>query len=135
VNHTYSVNKGCETQLLAPCFGSPTDWTPADHEQRWGATSGVVLNDDRGGWVSLDGEYGSGLSSAACPPGTPGFCKYSPHITFDAEKGVALSPETKLTIRVKNLLNHVYLITYLNAQGNHYNAGRSIDVGFEFGGH
>jgi hypothetical protein len=135
LNHTYSVNKGCETQLLAPCFGSPTDWTPADHEQRWGATSGVVLNDDRRGWVSIDGEYGSGLSSAACPPGTPGFCKYSPHITFDAEKGIALSPSTKLTIRVRNLLNHEYLITYLNAQGNHYNAGRSIDVGFEFGGH
>ena len=135
VNHTYSVNKGCETQLLAPCFGSPTDWTPADHEQRWGATSGAVLNDNRGGWVSLDGEYGSGLSSAACPPGTPGFCKYSPHITFDAEKGVAFGPDTKLTIRVRNLLNHEYRITYLNAQGNHYYAPRSIDVGFDFGGH
>src|SRR3984893_17022988 len=23
VNHTYSENKGCETELLAPCFGSP----------------------------------------------------------------------------------------------------------------
>jgi hypothetical protein len=135
VNHTYSVNKGCETQLLAPCFGSPTDWTPADHEQRWGATSGAVINDRRGGWVSLDGEYGSGLSSAACPPGTPGFCKYSPHITFDAEKGVPLGSDTRLTVRVRNLLNHVYRITYLNAQGNHYYSGRTIDVGFDFGGH
>ena len=134
LNHTYSVNKGCETQLLAPCFGSPTDWTPADHEQRWGATTGAVLNDNRGGWVSLDGEYGSGLSSAACPPGTPGFCKYSPHVTFDAEKGIALTADVKLTLRVRNLLNHEYLITYLNAQGNHYSAGRSVDVGFEFGG-
>src|ERR1700694_5069470 len=87
VKHTYAKNKGCETQLLAPCFGSPTDWTPADHEQRWGATSGLLVNDTRGGWVSLDGEYGSGLSSAGCPAGTPGFCKFSPHITFDVEKG------------------------------------------------
>jgi len=135
LNHTYSVNKGCETQLLAPCFGSPTDWTPADHEQRWGATSGAVLNNDRGGWLSLDGEYGSGLSSAACPPGTPGFCKYSPHITFDAEKGIALNSDVKLTLRVRNVLNHEYLITYLNAQGNHYYTGRSFDAGLEFGGH
>ncbi|HKW44171.1 MAG TPA: TonB-dependent receptor [Candidatus Eremiobacteraceae bacterium] len=135
INHTYSVNKGCETQLLAPCFGSPIDWTPADHEQRWGATTGILLDDARGGWISLDGEYGSGLSSAACPPGTPGFCKYSPHVTFDAEKGVALGADTKMTIRVRNLLDHEYRITYLNAQGNHYDARRSIDVGFAFGGH
>ncbi|MBV9276761.1 MAG: TonB-dependent receptor, partial [Candidatus Eremiobacteraeota bacterium] len=52
VNHTYSVNRGCETQLLAPCFGSPMDWTPADHEQRWGATAGIIQNDAHGGWLS-----------------------------------------------------------------------------------
>jgi hypothetical protein len=134
VNHTYSVNRGCETQLLAPCFGSPTDWTPADHEQRWGATGGIAMNDSHGGWVSIDGEYGSGLSSAACPPDTPGFCKYTPHITFDAEKGIALGGTTTMTIRVRNLLDHEYLITYLNAQGNHYSTKRAIDVGFQFGG-
>jgi hypothetical protein len=132
VNHTYSVNKGCETQLLAPCFGSPSDWTPADHEQRWGATSGVIANDARGGWFSLDGEYGSGLSSAACPPTTPGFCKYTPHIVFDVEKGFAIDPNVALTLRLTNLLNDHYYITYLNAQGNHYAAGRTINVGLTF---
>jgi hypothetical protein len=133
VNHTYSVNKGCETQLLAPCFGSPTDWTPADHEQRWGSTLGMVTNDARGGWFSFDGEYGSGLSSAACPPGTPGFCKYTPHITFDVERGISLTPMTKLRMRIRNLLNDEYLITYMNAQGNHYFAKRTLDVGLQFG--
>ena len=34
VNHTISLNSGCETQLLAPCFGQPLGYTPADHEQR-----------------------------------------------------------------------------------------------------
>jgi carboxypeptidase family protein len=134
VNHTYSVNRGCETQLLAPCFGSPTDWTPADHEQRWGSTTGVLLNDQRGGWFSIDGEYGSGLSSAGCSPGTPGFCKYTPHTTFDVERGLAMGPNTKLTLRVRNLFNDQYMITYLNAQGNHWFARRSFDVGFQFGG-
>ena len=133
MNHTYSVNKGCETQLLAPCFGSPTDWTPADHEQRWGATSGVIVNDQRGGWFSLDGEYGSGLSSAGCPPGTPGFCKFTPHITFDVEKGMAIGPAAAVIFRVKNLLNAQYRITYLNAQGNHYYAARAFEVGVRFG--
>jgi hypothetical protein len=133
LNHTYSVNKGCETQLLAPCFGSPTDWTPADHEQRWGSTAGVLFNDARGGWFALDGEYGSGLSSAACPPTIPGFCKYTPHTTFDVAKDIALSPTTKLTFRIRNLLNHEYLITYLNAQGNHYYTKRTFDVGLQFG--
>jgi hypothetical protein len=134
-NHTYSVNKGCETQLLAPCFGSPTDWTPADHEQRWGATSGVILNDARGGWFSIDGEYGSGLSSAACPPGTPGVCKYTPHITFDAEKAMPIGTETKAILRVRNLLNDEYRITYLNAQGNHWYTRRAVELRMQFGGH
>jgi hypothetical protein len=132
-NHTYSVNKGCETQLLAPCFGSPTDWTPADHEQRWGATAGLIAIDRRGGWFSLDGEYGSGLSSASCPPGTPGFCKRTPHTTFDLQKGLALYPGTKLTLTIQNLLNDRYFVTLLNAQGNHYAAPRTIDVGLRFG--
>ena len=132
-NHTYSVNKGCETQLLAPCFGAPTDWTPADHEQRWGATAGIVLNDARGGWFSADGEYGSGLSSAACPPGTPGFCKYTPHAVLSIEKGFALGPQTSAWLRITNLLNNRYWITLDNAQGNHYAAGRSVYAGIRFG--
>jgi hypothetical protein len=132
-NHTYSVNKGCETQLLAPCFGSPTDWTPADHEQRWGATAGVVLNNTRGGWFSMDGEYGSGLSSAGCPPGTPGYCKYTPHTIFSVEEGVALSSQTKVVARIVNLLNDHFYITYLNAQGNHWYTERAFSLALQFG--
>jgi hypothetical protein len=129
-NHTYSVNKGCETQLLAPCFGSSTDWTPADHEQRWGSTSGVILNDRRNGWLSLDGEYGSGLSSTGCGVlTTPGPCKFTPHLTFDAEKGVAFGAQSDVVVRVRNLLNDRYRVTFLNAQGNHYYTPRTIDVG------
>ncbi len=142
LTHTYSVNKGCETQLLAPCFGSSTDWTPADHDQRLDATSGFVANDRRGGWFSIDGEYGSGLSAAldaaggiTCgfpDPNTGGPCKRTPHLTFDAEKGVALHNGMALTLRVRNLLNDRYLVTYLNAQGNHFAPPREFDLGLRF---
>ncbi len=132
-NHTYSFNKGCETQLLAPCFGSPTDWTPADHMQQWGATSGAILNDARGGWFSIDGEYGSGLSSAACAPSLQTLqCAYTPHIVLDAEKGFAIGRNTALSLRVGNLLNDRYFITYENAQGNHYAQSRTITLGVRF---
>jgi len=133
VNHTYSENKGCETQLLAPCFGSPTDFTPADHEQRWGSNAAILLNNPRGGWFSMDGEYGSGLSSAGCPAGTTGYCKYTPHIVFSAEQGIALGRETTLTARVVNLLNDHFYVTYLNAQGNHYYTGRAVSLSLQFG--
>ena len=133
VSHTYSVNKGCETQLLAPCFGSPTEWTPADHEQRWGITSGALINDRHNGWLAIDSEYGSGLSSAICQPGTPGFCKRTPHVTFDTEKGIGLGRDSALTLRVRNLLNDRYFVTLLNAQGNHYAAPRTFDLGIKFG--
>ncbi|HZT13634.1 MAG TPA: carboxypeptidase regulatory-like domain-containing protein [Candidatus Baltobacteraceae bacterium] len=129
LNHTYSVNKGCETQLLAPCFGSPTDWTPADHEQRWGATAGIVVNSLRGNWFSADSEYGSGLSSSACAPAA-GFCKYTPHTVFDAEEGLRLSDVSAVVVRVQNLLNDRYFVTYFNAQGNHVYAPRTISVEF-----
>ncbi|MBV9277585.1 MAG: TonB-dependent receptor [Candidatus Eremiobacteraeota bacterium] len=132
VNHTYSVNRGCETQLLAPCFGSPTDWTPADHEQRWGATAGIIQNDAHGGWLSGDLEYGSGLSSASCPSGTPGFCKRTPHITVDAERAWRFSPSATALLRVRNLLNDRYFVTLQNAQGNHYAAPRTIEFGLNF---
>ncbi len=133
LNHTYSENKGCETQLLAPCFGSPTNWTPADHEQRWGSTAGVLINNTRGGWFSMDGEYGSGLSSAACPPTTIGYCKYTPHTIFNVEDGVALNNNTRVVGRINNLLNDNFFITYINAQGNHYYTPRTFTVGVEFG--
>jgi len=132
-NHTYSKNKGCETQLLAPCFGSPTDWTPADHEQPWGATTGFLVNDAHGGWYSFDGEYGSGLSSALCPPNTPGFCKETPHLTFDVEKGFGIGHDAAMTLGIRNFLNDRYFVTILNAQGNHFAAPRTFDVGVRFG--
>ena len=141
VTHTYSVNKGCETQLLAPCFGVGTDWTPADHDQRVDVTSGLIANDRRGGWIGIDGEYGSGLSSALNPGAitcggadgsSGGPCKRTPHLTFDAEKGFALPGGMALTLRVRNLLNDRYLVTFANAQGNHYAPPRTFDVGVRF---
>ncbi len=131
--HTLSLNKGCETQLLAPCFGSPTDWTPADHDQNWDATAGILLNDRRDGWFAADGEYGSGLSSAICPAGTPGFCKKTPHVTFDVAKGIGIGRQTALTLRIRNLFNDRYYVTILNAQGNHFAPPRTFDVGLRFG--
>ena len=133
LNHTYSVNRGCETQLLAPCFGSPTDWTPADHEQRWGANAGLLLSDARGGWLAADVEYGSGLSSAACPPTTAGFCKRTPHTTVNFEKGWSIGRDAAVTLRLGNVFNDRYYVTLLNAQGTHYAAPRTIDIGIRFG--
>jgi hypothetical protein len=138
VTHTYSANKGCETQLLAPCFGSGTDWTPADHDQRVDVTSGLTANDRRGGWFAVDGEYGSGLSSALNPGAITcggasgnqgGPCKRTPHLTFDAEKGFALHNGMALTLRVRNVFNDRYYVTFANAQGNHYAPPRTFDVG------
>jgi len=129
IAHVISLNSGCETQLLAPCFGAPTGFTPADHEQRYSVASGVLLNDRRGGWFSLDGEYGSGLSSGICPADTPGYCKATPHMTFNVEKGVAIAPRTALTFDIQNLLNDRYFVTLLNAQGNHYAAPRTLGMG------
>ena len=150
--HTYSVVKNCETQLLAPCFNGPAlDWTAADHDQRVDLSSGLLLNDRHNGWFSIDGEYGSGLTTAAsnlalatplvnpyCPPNPAtglgsNFCKVAPHITFDAEKGISLKKNVTLTLRVKNLFNDNYYITYLNAQGNHVSRPRSYELGLRLG--
>lgn len=132
LSHTRSVNKGCETQLLAPCFGAPTDWTDADHDQRWDATAGIQLNGRRDGWFALTGEYGSGLSSAACGPSVAD-CKVPPHVTLDAEKGLEVGPNLALTLTVRNALNDRYLLTYLNAQGNHFASPRTVEAGLRFG--
>ncbi len=144
--HTYSVNKGCETQLLAPCFGQPDDWTPADHDQRVDISSGIIKNERDGGWFAFDGEYGSGLSTGLNPTGGitcagPGYtaniggpCKFTPHLTFDVEKGVPLGPGVVLTLRIQNLLNDQYQVTYLNAQGNHYAPPRTFQVGLRISG-
>jgi len=130
--HVNSVNSGCETQLLAPCFGSPTGYTPADHEQRYTINGGILLNNRNGGWFSADGYYGSGLSSAFCPPGTPGFCKLTPHTIFDVEDGLPISPKAALTLDIQNILNDRYYVTLLNAQGNHFGPGREFNIGVRF---
>jgi outer membrane receptor protein involved in Fe transport len=130
--HVISLNSGCETQLLAPCFGQETGYTPADHEQRYTVTGGILLDDRRGGWFSADTYYGSGLSSDFCPPGTPGYCKQTPHTTFDVEEGIALSPKVALTLDIQNLLNDRYYVTLINAQGNHFGPGRELVMGVRF---
>ncbi len=142
--HTYSVNKGCETQLLAPCFGASDDWTPADHDQRVDLTSGAIQNDRHGGWFAVDAEYGSGLSTGLNPNGgitcagagyavsIGGPCKFTPHLTFDAEKGFALGHGVALTVRIANLFNDQYLVTFLNAQGNHWAPPRTFELGLRF---
>ena len=134
VNHTISLNKGCETQLLAPCFGSPDDYTPADHEQRWSITGGLVANDLRGGWWSGDVEYGSGLSTAPymCIPNTDD-CKFTPHTILAVEKGIAVGKNGAVLMRVENLLNDRYYVTLLNAQGDHFAPPREFYVGYRFG--
>jgi len=129
--HQISLNSGCETQLLAPCFGQPTGYTPADHEQRYSFAGGVLLPDHRGGWFSMDGEYGSGLSSSVCEPASL-LCKMTPHTTFDVEKGIAIAPKVALTLDVYNLLNDRYYVTLLNAQGNHFAAPRTFSMGLRF---
>ncbi len=132
VSHTDSVNRGCETQLLAPCFGSPNEYTPADHEQRWSVSGGFLVNDTRGGWVSGDMEYGSGLSSAVCEPVSDD-CKATPHTIFGLEKGISVGKHIALTARVANVLNDHYYVTLLNAQGNHVAPPRTFTLGLRFG--
>jgi hypothetical protein len=144
VAHVFSVNNGCETQLLAPCFGQPTGYTPADHEQNWTVNGGLLLNDQRGGWFSFDGEYGSGLSSSLNPTGgitcvgadlsepIGGPCKRTPHTTFNVQEGVAITPDAALTFDIQNLLNDRYFVTYINAQGNHYAPPRTLSIGVRF---
>ncbi len=132
--HTYADVKECETQLLAPCFSGPQpDWGPADHDQNWDLNGSVLLNDRHGGWWAFDGEYGSGLTSSYCQPLNDN-CKVPPHTTFDGAKGFALGPNLTLTVRVRNIFNDTYRVTYLNAQGNHYSLPRSLDVGFRLNG-
>ena len=133
IAHTVSLNKGCETQLLAPCFGSPTDFTPADHDQSFSVASGLLMPDRRGGWFSADGEYGSGLSSGSCPVETPGYCKRTPHTVFNIEKGVGVGSGVAVTLGIQNVLNDRYFVTLLNAQGNHYAPPRTLHVGLRFG--
>ena len=133
VAHTVSLNEGCETQLLAPCFGQPAEFTPADHDQSYSVAGGALLNAKQGGWFSGDVEYGSGLSSAICPPATPGYCKRTPHTVFNVEQAVPLGSRTAFTLGVDNLLNDRYYVTLLNAQGNHFAPPRTFELGVQVG--
>jgi hypothetical protein len=134
VVHTYAEDKGCETQLLAPCQGGNSQpyWAPADHDQRWSATSSVMLPDRRGDWLTLSTEYGSGLTTdpAQCSPATTN-CKTAPHLIFDIEKGVAVG-QGAFYLALHNALNDRYSITYLNAQGNHVGMPRDVEFGYRF---
>jgi hypothetical protein len=99
------------------------------------------VNDVHGGWFAVDGEYGSGLSTGLNPTGgitcagpnytSPigGPCKFTPHVTFDVEKGISMGPGAVVTLRMINIFNDQYRITYLNAQGNHYAPPREFEVG------
>jgi hypothetical protein len=137
VTHSQAVTSAnCETQLLQNCAlaGPPGgDWVQADHDQRWEAVSGVLLNDHRGGWFALTGEYGSGLSTdpASCTPVNAVYCKVAPHLTFGFSKGVPLGGGTTAALIVQNLFNDRYAITLNNnLQGTHYAAGRVIQLQF-----
>ncbi len=138
LTHSLAVNStNCETQLLQNCALNGPPGGPlvaADHDQRWDANFGVLMNDKHGGWFALNSEYGSGLSWAAenCAGiANPDLnCKVPPHLTFNAEKGVALSKSTAVYVSVQNLFNDVYAITLNNSlQGTHYAHPRQIQLG------
>jgi outer membrane receptor protein involved in Fe transport len=93
----------------------------------------LLLNTRSGGWFSADGEYGSGLSSAVCPPTTPGYCKQTPHTTFNVEQGIPIARKTVVTVGIQNVFNDRYFVTLLNAQGNHFASPRVFTVGVRIG--
>jgi hypothetical protein len=49
-------------------------------------------------------------------------------------KGIAIGQRTALTLSIDNIFNDRYRITYENAQGNHYAAGRTFELGWRFTG-
>ena len=56
-----------------------------------------------------------------------------PHATFNIEKGFGLYHRTSLCwSTIRNILNDRYMVTFLNAQGNHYAAPREFEVGVRF---
>jgi hypothetical protein len=139
VSHSLAVNSAnCQTQLLQNCaLGGPAggDFVQADHDQRWDASSGVLVNDAHGGWFSFDAEYGSGLSRGdptLCPPfplGNAVNCKVPPHLTFDVAKGVPVAKGAQLAFAVRNLLDDRYAITLDSAlQGTHDARPRTFEV-------
>lgn len=137
VNAVQSAN--CETQLLQNCglSGPPGGpWVQADHDQKWTSSGGVILNDKRGGWFSLNGEYGSGLSQNPinCPPTFDTLnCKVPPHLVFNAAKAFGF-PFGQLVLQVQNIFNDRYALTLNNSlQGTHWAQPRAFYFKFILG--
>ncbi len=150
LSHTLAVNSAvCETNLLQNCtlagyddstspptplFQSPGGpFAQADHEQQWSSTFALLFNDSRGGWWSVNGEYGSGLSQdpANCSNGDTLNCKVPPHLTFNLEKGLRLGSNSTVALSLINLLDDRYAITLNSSlQGTHYARPRGVFVEF-----
>lgn len=163
VTHSIAVNSlVCETNLLQNCtlggyytypsgklvpyYLSPGGgFVQADHDQHWMVNAGWLYNDRRGGWFSINGEYGSGLSlgdGGIVVEGPPAYtyaaddacatldavnCKVPPHLIFNIEKGIALGPNATLALSVLNMFNDRYAITLDNSlQGTHYARPRAF---------
>jgi hypothetical protein len=160
VTHSLALNSAvCETNLLQNCtlggylngpgstlvpyYVSPGGGlTQADHDQHWDQNAGLLENDKHGGWLSINEEYGSGLSFGTpvviVPPrsGRPAYayasdpacvtldavnCKVPPHLVFNVEKGFSVGKNMTLDLSVVNLLDDRYAITLDNSlQGTHY---------------
>ncbi len=134
LTHSMAQNsENCETQLLQNCAAGALPggmFVQSDHDQRWDANGGVLLNDTHGGWFSFNGEYGSGLSTdpANCN-GNVINCKVPPHLIFNAEKGVQLSPHATMSLAIANLFDDRYALTLDNSlQGTHYARPRSVMI-------
>ena len=167
VTHSIAVNSLiCQTNLLQNCtlggyYTSPHaapvpyylqpggGFVAADHDQHWDANAGWLLDDRHGGWFSINGEYGSGLSLGdpeTIVPGPPAYayaanaacatldavnCKVPPHLVFNVEKGIALGRNVTAAVSVLNLLSDRFAITLDNSlQGTHYARPRALFLQF-----
>lgn len=165
VTHSIALNSlVCETNLLQNCtlggyttgaggvlvpyYVSPGGGlVEADHDQHWDANAGILTDNLHGGWFSLDGEYGSGLSTgdpeqivpgtptyayaydAACANGNAVNCKVPPHLVFNVEDGVQVAPHLAIAVTIDNLFNDRYAITFDSTlQGTHYARPRSVTL-------
>jgi hypothetical protein len=135
---------------LIPYYVSPGGaLVQADHDQHWDANAGWLAYDTHGGWFSIDGEYGSGLSLGdpnVIEPGPPPYayaadtacytndavnCKVPPHMLFNVEKGVPIGSHVTAALSVLNLLDDRYAIALDNSlQGTHYARPRAIILQF-----
>ncbi|HEY8322610.1 MAG TPA: TonB-dependent receptor [Candidatus Baltobacteraceae bacterium] len=128
ITHGLAVNRGCGSSLLIDCGRFPDGYVPADHDQRVSAAAGLYLPSSRG-WISLDAEYGSGLSSSECD-----FCKVPSHLTFDADVARALAKDVSLELVARNLFDDRYAITLGSSlQGTHYARPRSLELRLAIG--